>query len=98
MSLVEIVAGGVTLRLRQDDGTAVLSRTGQPDRTLPLPDRELGDLLAEELRRLDPDEPYMEALEAATGVTGLAEHPATRVHEWHDPVEADDPDPALTVS
>lgn len=98
VSEVEIVAGGVTLRLRQDDGTAVLSRTGQPDRTLPLPDRELGDLLAEELRRLDPDEPYMEALEAATGVTGLAEHPATRVHEWHDPVEADDPDPALTVS
>ena len=31
-----------------------------------------GDLLAEELRRLDADEPYAEALEVATGVSGLA--------------------------
>ncbi len=98
VSEVEIVAGKVTLTLRQVDGTAVLSRTGQPDRTMPLPDRALGDLLAEELRRLDPDEPYMEALETATGATGLADHPDVRTHEWHDPVESDDPDPALTVS
>lgn len=98
ISQVEIVAGAVTLTLRRVDGTAVLSRTGQPDRTLPLPERELGDLLAEELRRLDLDEPYAEALETATGTTGLAEHPTVRTHIWHDPVESDDPDPALTTS
>ncbi len=95
---VEIKAGRVTLRLQQVDGTAVLSRSGQPDRTMPLADRELGDLLAEELRRLDPDEPYMEALERATGSSGLADHPAVRTHVWHDPVQSDDPDPALTIT
>ena len=41
---------------------ATLSRTGIPDRQLPLKRRELGDLLAEELRRLDADQPYAEAL------------------------------------
>ena len=39
----------------------------------PCPTAALGDLLSEELRRLDPDEPYSDALEAATGVTGLAD-------------------------
>jgi len=77
---------------------AVLSRTGQPDRSMPLPRRDLGELLAEELRRLDPDEPYAEALGRATGVDGLAERGQQRVHEWHDPTEEAEPDPALTVS
>jgi hypothetical protein len=65
---------------------------------LPLPRRDLGELLAEELRRLDPDEPYAEALEAATGSSGLSERSHQRTHEWHDPVESDDPDPALSMS
>jgi glucose-6-phosphate dehydrogenase assembly protein OpcA len=99
LSGVEIVADDVTVALTRGRGNAaVLSRSGQPDHTLPLPRRELGDLLAEELRRLDPDEPYAEALEAATGTTGLSDRPATRTHVWHDPLESDDPDPALTVS
>ena len=54
-------------------------------RTLPLAAAPLGDQLAEELRRLDADQPYAAALEAATGVTGLATGPASRVHIWHDP-------------
>ena len=83
---------------RNDDATATLRRTGQPDRTMPLERRELGDLLAEELRRLDADEAYAAALSAATGVDGLTDRPATRTHVWHDPSEADDPDPALTTS
>ncbi len=78
--------------------TALLSRTGQPDRRMPLEPRELGDLLAEELRRLDADETYAAALSSATGVSDLTGRPATRTHVWHDPTEADDPDPALTVS
>ena len=99
LSRVELTLDSVEVTISRGKGTtAILTRTGQPDRTLPLPRRELGDLLAEELRRLDPDEPYMEALEAATGVRKLAEHSAHRTHEWHDPVESDDPDPALTVS
>jgi glucose-6-phosphate dehydrogenase assembly protein OpcA len=96
---VSLALDDTTITITRGRGTtAILQRTGQPDRTLPLPRRELGELLAEELRRLDPDEPYGEALEAATGSTGLAGHPTYRTHEWHDPVEADDPDPALTIS
>ncbi len=52
---------------RQDGRTGVLSRSGQADRMLPLARRSLGDLIGEELRRLDADEPYAAALETATG-------------------------------
>src|SRR5207302_660543 len=52
---------------RPDGRTATLSRTGEPDRQLPLARREVGDLLAEELRRMDPDYVYAEALAVATG-------------------------------
>ena len=84
--------------VRDGEATATLTRTGQPDRTMPLERRELGDLLAEELRRLDADQAYAAALSAATGVAGLDARPSTRTHVWHDPVEAADPDPALTTS
>jgi glucose-6-phosphate dehydrogenase assembly protein OpcA len=83
---------------RTDGRTAVMSRTGQPDRALPLPRRELGDLLAEELRRLDADETYAESLGSATGTSGLVDRPATRTHVWQDPAETTDPDPALTTT
>jgi glucose-6-phosphate dehydrogenase assembly protein OpcA len=69
-------------------GGAVLTQPLRPDATVPLPERALGDLLSEELRRLDPDEPYSDALEAATGVTGLAERSPTREHVWFDPAES----------
>jgi glucose-6-phosphate dehydrogenase assembly protein OpcA len=95
---IELILDDVTLSIARGKGTGRLKRTGQPDRTLPLPRRDLGELLAEELRRLDPDEPYAEALEAATGTSGLSERSPLRTHEWHDPVESDEPDPALTVS
>ena len=68
-------------------GGAVISQPLRPDATVALPERALGDLLSEELRRLDPDEPYSDALEAATGVTGLAERSPTREHVWFDPAE-----------
>ena len=59
------------MRLQADRrGGAVISQPFRPDATVALPERVLGDLLSEELRRLDTDEPYREALEAATGVTG----------------------------
>jgi glucose-6-phosphate dehydrogenase assembly protein OpcA len=98
LSEVELVLDDVTLTIARGKDTGLLKRTGQADRTLPLPRRVLGELLAEELRRLDPDEPYAEALEAATGTKGLSDRSPQRTHEWHDPMDSDDPDPALTVS
>ena len=88
----------VLLKLDQDEevrvqadrrGGAVISQPFRPDSTVALPDRALGDLLGEELRRLDPDEPYSDALEAASGVTGLAERPPVREHIWFDPADPD---------
>ena len=96
------------IRIELDDGeveltsaggqTATLRRTGQPDRTMSLESRDLGDLLAEELRRLDADETYADALAAATGQSALSDRSAVRTHVWHDPTAEDDPDPALTVA
>ncbi len=88
----------VSLELDQDEQVrieadrrngAVISQPFRPDATAPLPERPLGDLLSEELRRLDDDEPYSDALEAATGVTGLAQRSPVRKHIWFDPAEAD---------
>jgi glucose-6-phosphate dehydrogenase assembly protein OpcA len=70
--------------LRTDGRTAMLSRAGQPDRSLPLPRRERGDLLAEELRRLDADEVYAEALAAAFDLEDLNDRPDVRRHVWRD--------------
>jgi glucose-6-phosphate dehydrogenase assembly protein OpcA len=72
-------------------GGATISQPFRPDATVALPDRSLGDLLSEELRRLDDDEPYSDALEAATGITGLAERSKVREHVWFDPAEAPPP-------
>lgn len=74
------------VRITRPDGRmATLSRGGEGDRQLPLPRREIGDLLAEELRRMDPDYVYAEALSAATGVPDLDHRPAQRMHVWRDP-------------
>lgn len=85
---VDITLEHTSLHLVRGDGqTVVLSHTGQPDRTLPLPRRELGDLLAEELQRLDADETYAEALAAMTGSAGLPVPKGPRTHVWVDPVQ-----------
>jgi glucose-6-phosphate dehydrogenase assembly protein OpcA len=80
--------GGVLSLTSQGDGTALLHRTGVNDRVLPMVKRRLGEELAEELRRLDADQPYGSALQAATGVTGLNERPPARTHIWVDPARA----------
>jgi glucose-6-phosphate dehydrogenase assembly protein OpcA len=75
-----------TIRIDRSDGRmATLSRTGRPDQTLPLKRRDLGDLIAEELRRLDADQPYAEALENATRASDLNDRPAKRSHIWKEP-------------
>ena len=75
------------MRIAADHRGAVISQPNRPDATVALPDRVLGDLLSEELRRLDPDEPYSDALEAATGVTGLSERSPVREYIWYDPAD-----------
>jgi glucose-6-phosphate dehydrogenase assembly protein OpcA len=53
--------GGITIT-RPDGRTATLSWPGQTDRRVALHRRDTAELLAEELRRLDPDEVYAETL------------------------------------
>ena len=79
------LATGEEITVARSDEGAILIRTGQADRPLPLVRRQLGDQLAEELRRLDADQPYADALAVATDRAGLSSRPASRVHIWHDP-------------
>ncbi|GAA2865603.1 glucose-6-phosphate dehydrogenase assembly protein OpcA [Actinoplanes cyaneus] len=79
---------GDCVRVTREEGTALFSRTGQEDRYMPLPKRPVGDELAEELRRLDADQIYAEALGAMAGVSGLEHRPPMRVHVWKDPALA----------
>jgi glucose-6-phosphate dehydrogenase assembly protein OpcA len=83
-----VCSNGDVLSLTREDNVAIFQRTGQDDQQLPLVRRPLGDELAEELRRLDADEIYAEALGAATGVAHPEQRPATRVHIWQDPALA----------
>jgi glucose-6-phosphate dehydrogenase assembly protein OpcA len=87
----------VVLELDQDEqvrveadrrGGALITQPYRPEATVALPDRQLGDLVGEELRRLDPDEPFAEALESTTGIADLAHRSAVREHVWFDPAEA----------
>jgi glucose-6-phosphate dehydrogenase assembly protein OpcA len=85
---IDLDDGGAVRATRARGTNVLLQRDGQPDSVVAVPDRDLGDLLAEELRRLDADQPYADALGAATGIEGLADRPAKRVHIWRDPAEA----------
>lgn len=55
--------------VRPDSKVGSLRQPGQPDRLVALPRREVRDCLAEELRRLDPDEIYRAALDGVARVT-----------------------------
>ncbi|RMB79485.1 glucose-6-phosphate dehydrogenase assembly protein OpcA [Streptomyces shenzhenensis] len=59
---------------RADGSLATLSIQGQPDRAVALKRRETSELMAEELRRLDPDDTYASALRY--GVDRLTGSPA----------------------
>jgi len=52
---------------RPDGRNATLSWPGRPERRVALHRREAADLIAEELRRLEPDEVYAETLRALAG-------------------------------
>jgi glucose-6-phosphate dehydrogenase assembly protein OpcA len=83
----------------QDDrkGGAVITQPYRPEAVVALPERTLGELIGEELRRLDPDEPYSEALEAVTGAVGLSDRPACRDHVWFDPMRPEQSDEPTDV-
>lgn len=85
---VEInLKGGQLVRVDRPDGyLATLTRSGMTDRQLPLKRRTLADLIGEELRRLDADQPYADALSAVTGEKNLDSRPAMRQHIWVDPM------------
>ena len=55
---------------RPDGRNATLSWPGRPERRVALHRREAPDLIAEELRRLEPDEVYAEALRALAASAG----------------------------
>jgi glucose-6-phosphate dehydrogenase assembly protein OpcA len=77
------------LRIDRPDGRlATLGLPEQPQRQLPLPRRTPGELLAEEMRRLEVDVVYADALSAATGVSGLLARSPARTHVWRDPALA----------
>jgi glucose-6-phosphate dehydrogenase assembly protein OpcA len=63
-------AEGKILLARPDGRTATLAWPGRPDRRVALHRRDAPDLIAEELRRLEPDEVYAETLRALAGGTG----------------------------
>jgi len=73
MTDVSFMTSEGTISIARPDGrTASLSQPGEPPRTVALHRRETPDLLAEELRRLDPDEVYGEVLAAAAAATAAS--------------------------
>ncbi|MCV7357935.1 glucose-6-phosphate dehydrogenase assembly protein OpcA [Mycolicibacterium fluoranthenivorans] len=62
---VELTRASETIVLSrpQEGVTATLTRTGRPDAQIPLARRETRDCLAEDMRRLDADDIYFEALQ-----------------------------------
>ncbi|MFJ8307523.1 MULTISPECIES: glucose-6-phosphate dehydrogenase assembly protein OpcA [unclassified Streptomyces] len=78
--------GGPIVLDRADGSLATLSVQGQPDRAVALKRRETSELIAEELRRLDPDDTYASALKY--GVDRLGEAVEAKVVP-PSPAEAD---------
>ncbi|MEU6993656.1 glucose-6-phosphate dehydrogenase assembly protein OpcA [Streptomyces sp. NPDC046465] len=82
---METTCGPIVLD-RADGSLATLSIQGQPDRAVALKRRETAELIAEELRRLDPDDTYASALKY--GVDRLAAPPSQPVTETAEEAKA----------
>ncbi len=76
---LERASGTVDLVRPQDGNTATLSQPSQPDRTIALAHRGDAECLADELRRLDPDEVYHEALTSGVRKVTLSRSTASEV-------------------
>jgi len=84
------LAGADPIYIHHREGAGVVTRSGRPDSSAALTERDIGELLGEELRRLDADESYCAALAAATNSRGLSRRPGTRSLIWEDPAAAPD--------
>ncbi|MFH8242272.1 glucose-6-phosphate dehydrogenase assembly protein OpcA [Streptomyces sp. NPDC018321] len=73
---------------RADGSLATLSIKGQPSRAVALKRRETAELIAEELRRLDPDDTYASALR----------YGVNRLNTPGDPADGDKGDEATAVA
>ena len=72
ITAVRIWRGDSLIELMRPDGiTVTIHQTGSPDQRLALPLRQLNECLAEELRRLDPDEVYGRVLTKGLTKVGL---------------------------
>ncbi|MET7657057.1 MULTISPECIES: glucose-6-phosphate dehydrogenase assembly protein OpcA [unclassified Streptomyces] len=91
---METTGGPITLH-RSDGAMATLALPGQPDRAVALKRRETSELLAEELRRLDPDDTYASALRFGVDRLGGIQSAAERVAERAE--AASQPPPSLPV-
>lgn len=67
--LLETKAGPISI-VRHDGKLATLTVPGQPDRPVALKRRELDELLAEELRHLDPDDVYAQTVKRMVRLAG----------------------------
>lgn len=71
--------GGPLDLVRPPNGTsATLSQPGTPERSIALPPRSDAECLADELRRLDPDEPYADALCEGVGAVRHSRRTSTQ--------------------
>lgn len=75
----------IYIHRRGGAGVGVLTQTGRRERSAALAERDIGELLGEELRRLDADEHYCAALSATTNTRGLSGRSPTRSLIWEDP-------------
>lgn len=79
---------GTTLKAHSEHGHVLVEREGTRESATAQPERSLGELLAEELRRLDPDEIYADSLGTASGLSHLNSRAPHRTHIWVDPLES----------
>ncbi|MFI1508540.1 glucose-6-phosphate dehydrogenase assembly protein OpcA [Streptomyces sp. NPDC020597] len=91
---METTGGPITLH-RSDGAMATLALPGQPDRAVALKRRETSELLAEELRRLDPDDTYASALRFGVDRLGGLQSATERMTERAE--TASQPPPSLPV-
>ncbi|MEC4020821.1 glucose-6-phosphate dehydrogenase assembly protein OpcA [Streptomyces sp. H27-D2] len=81
---------------RADGALAELAMPGQPDRHVALKRRETAELIAEELRRLDPDDVYRSTVRL--GVKRLAGVTAEGVVKPEKPEKAEQPEKAAATA
>lgn len=79
---------------RADGGLATLCMPGQPDRNVALKRRDTAELLAEELRRLDPDNTYAASLKYGVSQLAAATPEAPASAEAAAPAKAEPSKPA----